>query len=455
MALNKKGQTLKVIFLKYLGSVGIGLVIAIGVSLLSFITFYQTGLIIPANETENQIIDNKTAILHQKKFDDSLIPDKASYIYLNLDGEILQSNMTKENEIKAIHFHNREEISTPRSSFIEYKRPDGYIIINYQLEPHYSINWMNDYFPKINFLFASLLIVFCFISTFLVTLFWAKYMTKQLIPMMEASQKIAQQNLDIEISFSKIREFNDVLNSIDNMKRALSLSLKENWLQEEEKRNQISALTHDLKTPTAIVKGNAELLSETDLTEEQSEYVSFIIKNMNRISEYTKTLMTVNQSIKELDFSLEKVSMTDFIERVRLIASEIVEINGRLLKEDIDVDNNILLIDLVLFERAFQNLLNNAIQYSPDNAPIEIMIETATNKLYLSVIDQGSGFSLEDLAHGVQQFYRGDKSRHSSDNYGLGLYIASQIMTFHSGELILENTLAKDGAKVTLVFPLL
>lgn len=280
-------------------------------------------------------------------------------------------------------------------------------------------------------------------------------MTKQLIPMMEASQKIAQQNLDIEISFSKIREFNDVLNSIDNMKRALSLSLKENWLQEEEKRNQISALTHDLKTPTAIVKGNAELLSETDLTEEQSEYVSFIIKNMNRISEYTKTLMTVNQSIKELDFSLEKVSMTDFIERVRLIASEIVEINGRLLKEDIDVDNNILLIDLVLFERAFQNLLNNAIQYSPDNAPIEIMIETATNKLYLSVIDQGSGFSLEDLAHGVQQFYRGDKSRHSSDNYGLGLYIASQIMTFHSGELILENTLAKDGAKVTLVFPLL
>ncbi|MTV64584.1 histidine kinase dimerization/phospho-acceptor domain-containing protein, partial [Streptococcus pneumoniae] len=82
-------------------------------------------------------------------------------------------------------------------------------------------------------------------------------------------------------------EFNDVLNSLDIMKKALSDSLRENWIKEENKRSQISALMHDLKTPVSIVQGNAELLKVTDLTDEQKDYVEYIIKNSTRISDYT------------------------------------------------------------------------------------------------------------------------------------------------------------------------
>ena len=89
-------------------------------------------------------------------------------------------------------------------------------------------------------------------SAFVATLIWAKRITRQLSPMLEASDKIANQELDFEIGSSNIKEFNDVLNSLDIMKKALSDSLRENWIKEENKRSQISALMHDLKTPVLL-----------------------------------------------------------------------------------------------------------------------------------------------------------------------------------------------------------
>ena len=144
-------------------------------------------------------------------------------------------------------------------------------------------------------------------SAFVATLIWAKRITRQLSPMLEASDKIANQELDFEIGSSNIKEFNDVLNSLDIMKKALSDSLRENWIKEENKRSQISALMHDLKTPVSIVQGNAELLKVTDLTDEQKDYVAYIIKNSTRISDYTKALMEMNQSIKLNSLNLKKV----------------------------------------------------------------------------------------------------------------------------------------------------
>ncbi len=454
MELIRKGQPLKIVFLKYLVTVGFGLVGAIVLVLLTFTAFYNVGLIIPANYTENQILENKLNISSAEKFDESLIPDHTSYTYFSSDGEILQSNMNEEIKQKAEKFHNGEEASSPSSSFIEIKRTDGYVVINYQVVPHYTNAWMEKIFPKINFLFATLIIIFCFISTFAVTLIWVKRITRQLSPMLEASDKIAKQELDFEIGSSHIKEFNDVLNSLDKMKIALSDSLMENWIQEENKRNQISALTHDLKTPISIVKGNAELLKETSLSEEQKTYVDFIIKNSNRISDYSIALMNMNRSNQINNFKPQKVQVTTVVEKIKELAKEITSVNKLILSETINFEDRILMIDTKLFERIIQNILSNAVQYAPAKSIIELSLITTNSKLEISISDQGQGFSKEDLEHAMEQFYRGDKSRHSSINYGLGLYISAQIMALHSGKILLQNKLSEDGAIVKVELPL-
>ena len=454
MGLNRKGQSLKIIFLKYLFSVGVGLVLAIGLAMIIFNVFYNVGLIIPANYTENQILKNKSNISSAEKFDESLIPNRASYIYLSLDGEIIQSNMNEEIKQKAEKFHNGEEVSTPSLSFIQINRSDGYVVINYQVVPYYTNAWMEKHFPKINSLFVTLLIIFCFMSTFIVTFIWVKHITKQLVPMLEASGKIAKQELDFEIGNSNIKEFNDVLNSLDKMKIALSDSLTENWIQEENKRSQISALTHDLKTPISIVKGNAELLKETSLSEEQKMYVDFIIKNSNRISDYSIALMEMNKSNQINNFEPQKVQVTTVVKKIKELAKEITSVNRRMISETINFEDRILMIDIKLFERVIQNILSNAVQYSPAKSIIELSLITTDNNFEISILNQGQGFSKEDLAYGMEQFYRGDKSRHSSINYGLGLYTAAQIIALHSGKILLQNKLNEDGAIVKVELPL-
>ena len=163
MELIRKGQSLKIVFLKYLITVGIGLVCAIILAILTFTAFYNIGLIIPANHTENLILKSKQEISNAKEFNGT------SYMFLSPNGEMIKTNMDDTIQLKAKNFHNREEISTPSSPFIEFKRSDGYVVINYSVEPHYNNDWMKKHFPSINLLLSFLLIIFCSISAFVAT----------------------------------------------------------------------------------------------------------------------------------------------------------------------------------------------------------------------------------------------------------------------------------------------
>ena len=85
----------------------------------------------------------------------------------------------------------------------------------------------------------------------------------------------------------------------------------------------------------------------------------------------------------------------------------------RTISKSINCEDSDVMIDIQLFERVIQNIFSNAIQYSPDKSNIELLIMTTDKILSISVIDEGPGFSNEDLKRGTEQFYRGDKSRHS------------------------------------------
>lgn len=98
-----------------------------------------------------------------------------------------------------------------------------------------------------------------FVFSIMVFLF-AKELRKELKPVMDATTKIEEQELEFNISSSRIIEFNDILKSIYNMKNSLKKSLKTQWNIERQQKEQVSALAHDLKTPLTIIGGNADRL---------------------------------------------------------------------------------------------------------------------------------------------------------------------------------------------------
>lgn len=453
MELKSKGQSLKNILFKYLLSIGLGLAISVLLILAFISASYQFKWIFPANYTENLILEKRTDIATSKNFEKSLLPDNTSYLFLSKDEKVIETNMNKNIQDIAFNYHKGSVNSNSNLSFMEIQRSDGYVLVAYDLKPFYKSPWMQKNLPQVNNLFLSLLIIFCLISIITITLIWAKKLAKELNPLLEASEEIGKQNLDFQVKKSNVQEFNAILDSLEKMKVGLSESLRTNWREEEKKRNQISALSHDIKTPVSIIKGNSELLGETNLTEEQQTYLNYIRKNTSRIDKYIQTLMLVNKSNQVNELNFTQIRAKEFVENIEKLVKEFTSTYKLNLLEDINYDDDFLIVDLKNFERAFLNILSNAEEQSPKSSTIKLIICSKTDKLQISILDQGHGFTGEDLLYATDQFYQGDKSRHSKENYGIGLFVAEQIINMHGGNLVLENRTDECGAKVSILLP--
>ena len=451
MELKSKGQSLKNILFKYLLSIALGLVISVGLIMAFISASYQFKWIFPANYTENLILEKRTDIATAKNFEKSLLPDNTSYLFLSKDEKVIETNMNKNIQDIAFNYHKGSVNSNSNLSFMEIQRSDGYVLVAYDLKPFYKSPWMQKNLPQINILLLTLLIIFCFISIITITLIWAKKISKELNPLLEASEEIRKQNLDFQVKKSNVQEFNVILESLEKIKLGLSESLRTNWREEEKKRNQISALSHDIKTPVSIIKGNSELLGETKLTEEQETYLNYIRKNTSRIDKYIQTLMLVNKSNQANELNFTQIRAKEFVENIEKLAKEFTSTYKLNLLEDINYDDDFLIVDLKNFERAFLNILSNAKEQSPKSSTIKLIICSKTDKLQISILDQGHGFTGEDLLYAKDQFYQGDKSRHSKENYGIGLFVAEQIIDMHGGSLVLENRTDEIGAKVSIL----
>ena len=454
MELKTKGQSLKNILFKYLLSIALGLVISVGLIIAFISASVQFKWIFPANYTENLIIEKRTDIATSKNFEKSLLPDNTSYLFLSKDEKVVDTNMNKNIQDIAFNYHKGSGYSNANLSFMEIQRSDGYVLVAYNLKPYYKSPWMQKNLPQINILFLILLIIFCLINIVTTTLIWAKKISKELNPLLEASEEIGKQNLNFHVEESNVKEFNSILVSLEKMKVGLSESLRTNWREEEKKRNQISALSHDIKTPISIIKGNLELLEETDLTIEQETYLNYIVKNTNRIGQYIETLMLVNKSNQVNELNFLEIRVEEFAEYIVKLTKEFTSTYKLNLLEDINYDDDFLIVDLKNFERAFLNILSNAEEHSPKNSTIELLICSKADELQISIVDQGHGFSSEDLLYATDQFYQGDKSRHSKENYGIGLFVSEQIIKMHEGSLVLENRSDEIGAKVSILLPI-
>lgn len=456
MAVKKKSVSLRVIFPVYLLSIATGLVLAlllfVGVMMLG----QMAGIYIPANNAESTLLREKEAIASSSPFDAALIPQDCTYVLISENGDILQSSMSEADQRNALAYAKDQSMVFPlrTGSYMAVERADGTCcIIHYYVIARYACPWMNAHLPSINVTALILLAASCLLGCTAITLLWARYLSGQLRPILSASEKIACEDLDFEIQPSGITEFNTVLQGLSEMKQALKASLLSQWQLEKNRREQIAALAHDIKTPLAVVKGNAELLAGTTLPETQREYLNYIQKNSVRIEQYTRALIEINQSDQAAAARPVHISGSALCQRLKETALELAAIKNQTVHFFASAVPEKLYLDPVLLERACANVVSNALEYNPVSASVDIRFVGEPGGFSVQVIDRGEGFSEEGLVKAAQQFYRGDKSRHCADHYGIGLYMAHQIMQMHKGRLILANNRDTPGACVTLWLP--
>ena len=458
MALIKKREhSLRTLLLSYVVSLTVLSAISSLLILSLFSLSYRFGVVIPANQVESDLSALRSDIETSKVFNPNVLPDGTRYVFLTRDFKLKKSNMPVNlQEESLLNYQFKNAHGGIYGYFQSFERSDGIVIVNYQLSPRYRNAWMNQYFPNADLMMIGSMMVSILLIFVVLTFFYDNKLRQQLRQILRATEKIAEQDLDFQTSRSTIKEFNQVLSGLDHMRVALRESLMENWKAEQDKQNQISALTHDLKTPLTVARGNAELLAMTPLDAEQMDLLEHFQKGIAQVDAYVKELSELNKTSLTKSLTLEDISVKEFVEDIydqTLSLAQTKQINVAFDKKDIKKEI-IGHWDRSLLNRAFMNIVSNAVEHTPSGSQLLLTARVEEDEFTFICLDSGPGFSLESLAKATQLFYQEDKSRQSRNHSGLGLTIANDIVCLHHGSLSLSNDDNTGGAKVTIILPL-
>lgn len=450
----KKPSSLKIAFWRFLLMLLVGLLGAVAVPFLLVTVSTTLGLTTYGDYSEIRANELAPILAATPDLSDVQIPMGIEYALLDKNYQLIETTLD-ENELEQAMRYATTGASDQnlQKRYLLVTREDEYVVLQYYIGAQYTNEWMNEHLPPPDILLIVLIVAGgIFVCLFLTTRF-AQKLRLQLVPLFEATSEVAKQNLDFEVGHSNIKEFEDVLISFSHMKESLKASLEQQWKAEQMQKEQIAALAHDLKTPLTVIQGNADLISETELDEEQRLYAEYISSSSEQMQLYIRTLIDISRAATGYQLHMEDIDLPAYIKQLREQIDALCQTKKIGLQVEIEHLPAVLSADKLLLERAIMNVVNNALDYSPQDSPILISMTGDKGSLTISVTDAGPGFSQEDLLHAEEQFYMADRSRSSNLHFGMGLFITKSIVQQHGGQLVLSNSEKTGGAQIIISIP--
>ena len=220
----------------------------------------------------------------------------------------------------------------------------------------------------------------------------------------------------------------------------------------QQQQNFMMAVTHELKTPIAIVKLNIETLQRRELKDEHKKKIlEDTLSETDRLNNLCNNILVTSQlETGRYNCLKEPIDMNALLVQ---IAQEFQnrfpqsKINYQPVEESINLDGEILLIQLLL-----SNLIENAIKYSAKESNVEIGLKHAGKKMFLTVTDNGQGIQDDEKKKVFEKFYRtGDENKRKTKGTGLGLYLCKKIVQSHHGSISITDNHPK-GTIFTVTF---
>ena len=448
----KKPSSLKIAFWRFLFMLLVGLFGAVAIPFLLVTVSTTLGLTTYGDYSEIRANELAPILAATPDLSDVQIPMGIEYALLDKNYQLIETTLD-ENELEQAMQYATTGASDQnlQKRYLLVTRENEYIVLQYYIGAQYTNEWMNEHLPSPDILLIVLIAAGGIFVCLLLTTRFAKKLRLQLVPLFEATSEVAKQNLDFEVGHSNIKEFEDVLISFSHMKESLKASLEQQWKAEQMQKEQIAALAHDLKTPLTVIQGNADLISETKLDEEQRLYTEYISSSSEQMQLYIRTLIDISRATTGYQLHMEDIDLPAYVEQLQGQIAALCQTKKIGLQIEIESLPAVLSADKLLMERAILNVVNNALDYSPQDSHISILIAGDKRSLKISVTDAGPGFSQEDLLHAEEQFYMADRSRSSNLHFGMGLFITKSIVRQHGGQLILSNSEKTGGAQVTIL----
>ena len=261
------------------------------------------------------------------------------------------------------------------------------------------------------------------------------------VPLLSGTANIS--NSDLEKAEAKADELQQLGFAFGRMAGKIEDQITELKSVDELRRELISNVSHDLRTPLAALQGYLETLSmKKDLSDDEARsYLGIAQKHSERLSSMVEDLFELSrldtgQITPKLEpFAIQELSH-DIVQGFQIIAQKKgVELN-------LKCPDNMLFVsaDIALIERVLNNLLDNAIRHTPEGGQVTLINEAIQDGVYVAVADTGIGISKEDQTRIFERFYRADQRKGDKHNgAGLGLAISQRILELHGSELQVDS----------------
>ncbi|EMY5506430.1 HAMP domain-containing sensor histidine kinase [Bacillus sp. FSL L8-0642] len=459
------------------------LIVLIGSLILTVLTavsgwywLTKSGKVFPANYYEQKIpmikeyVKDKGALLLDEKEQyelEKIVPREGiQYQIVNRQGAIFYGTykkkvITNERPILSVINTNihEEDDDTEVTTYLPLVDKNGDLQGAIGFNYHLIISTASAVDSFFVILFLASPFIYITILSYIVSNRMGKRIKKPLAELSEASKRIQEQDLNFHLEYNAQNEIGELVSSFENMRGALATSLSRQWELEEERREYIRAISHDLKTPLTIVQGHAEGLQSGLWKNEDllHRYLQTIERNTNRMTKLLEEFQTVNE-LESFAFQLRlnRVHINPFflkkLEEYECIARK------KEIKWDVIFENNgdvqSLVFDQERISQVMDNIVMNAVRFTPVSGTVLVKVCTWHDTIEFHVYDSGPGFQEGDLKKVLQRFYQGDQSRSGSkEHFGLGLYIAKTIVEKHGGKIQVENSEVRGGAHVSFRIP--
>lgn len=302
-----------------------------------------------------------------------------------------------------------------------------------------------------------MVIIMIILSGFVAFIVYQQFVNP-LVKLKEAAEKMGSGNLDEKIEICKNREdeVGELCESFENMRQRMSDFAKEKMRYEDENRQLISNISHDLRTPITTIKGYVEGIMDgvADTPEKRDRYLKMIYSKANEMDSLINELsLYTNINNNAIPYEFHRVSVKDYFnDCMEEVHATLMSKNMTLTYRNYCEDDVMVIVDPDQLKRVINNIVTNSIKYmDKEYGQVDISIYDNDAEVKVAINDNGRGIDTESLPHIFDRMYRADSARQSRGGSGLGLAICKKIVEEHGGNIYATSQVGKG---TTIVFTL-
>lgn len=276
-------------------------------------------------------------------------------------------------------------------------------------------------------------LIFCIIIGSILMFFATKRISKPIKYISDVTKEVSKGNFDISINYENDDEIGVLAENFNTM-------IKELKNMEYLRKDFISNVSHEFKTPIASIQGFVELLKNNEVSQDKKEeYINIIIDETERLSKLTSNMLKISRLDNQvIPNKQEEFSLDEQIRKIVLLLQDKWE--EKEIGLNINLEDTKFYGDKELIEQIWINIIENAIKFSNFKGEISINLKNFKNYIVIEVCDNGIGMSKEVQKRVFEKFYQGDNSR-AREGSGLGLSIVKRIIDIYKGDIEIESNI--------------